>query len=88
MTREGSGVLPLRTPIAARLRLRAAGGPPLRVTPAPSPLSRHGQSGGVLSFTYPAEGWREGEASAARTEGSTVEVRSDRTPTRRTGLGA
>jgi hypothetical protein len=29
-----------------------------------------------------AEGWRGGEASAARTEGSTVEVRSDRTPQR------
>jgi hypothetical protein len=27
-----------------------------------------------------AKGWRGGEASGARTEGSTTEVRSDRTP--------
>ncbi len=37
-------------------------------------------------FQGTTEGWREGEASVARTEGSTMEVRSDRTPTIAMGL--
>jgi len=50
---------------------------------------RHGGSCGLggedaseyrLTNTVSAEGWRGGEAFTARTEGNTVEVRSDRTP--------
>ena len=66
------GVLSLRTPVGARLRLCAAGGPPLRATPTQFTCwdrSWPGRRGG-------AEGW----PSAAQTEGSTAEVRSDRTP--------
>jgi epoxyqueuosine reductase QueG len=40
----------------------------------------HGRTSLPRPETMPAKGWRGGEASTARTAGSTVEVRSDRTP--------
>jgi len=71
------GVLSLRNPVGAREGLRAVGGPRFAPPLRPDPRSENAD---VEQLELMPKGWRGGEASTARTEGRTVEVRSDRTP--------